>query len=172
MPYAPYIKLLINDIDVVEDLSQFTFEEHKFKKAYIKRKKVAPVAGSFMGDARSSARAPGLSVATPLIKREVKKLNWFQRNVHCVNIEIHKENFQASRQRADIQHTQAVILHKLSGEQGPPPQPHVHPAYNGWHPSQVQWSDIEQSLLRSSISRASLPAADSAEEYESESGSE
>ncbi|KAK1686253.1 hypothetical protein QYE76_047101 [Lolium multiflorum] len=172
MPYAPYIQLLINDTVVAEDLSQFPFEEHKFKKAYIKRKKVAPVAGSFMGDARSCARAPGRSVATPLIQREVKKLNWFQRNVLCMNIEIHKENFQASRQRANIQHTQAVILHKLSGEQGPPPHPPVHPTYSGWYSSQVQWSDIEQSLLRSSISRASPPAAESAEEYEFETGSE
>ena len=90
-----------------------------------------------------------------------------------MNIEIHKENFQASRQRADIQHPQAVILHKLSGEQGPPPQPPVHPTYSSWHSSQVHWSEIEQSLMRSSISRASpLAAEDSAEEYESESGSE
>ena len=89
-----------------------------------------------------------------------------------MNIEIHKENFQARRQRTDIQHTQAVILHKLSGEQGPPPQPPVHPAYSGWHSSQVPWSDIEQSLMRSNISRASPPAADSAEEYESETGLE
>ena len=172
MPYAPYIQLLINDTAVAEDLSQFPFVEHKFKKAYIKRKKAAPVAGAFMGDARSSAQAPGRSVATPLIQREVKKLNWFQRNVLCMNIEIHKENFQASRQRTDIQHTQAVILHKLSGEQGPPPQPPVHPAYSGWHSSQVPWSNIEQSLMRSNISRASPPAADSGEDYESETGSD
>jgi hypothetical protein len=130
MPYAPYIQLLINDTAVAEYLSQFPFEKHKFKKAYIKRKTAAPaalVAGSFMGDARSSAHAPDHSVA----EREVKKLNWFQRNVLCMNIEIHNENFEASRQRADIQHTHAVILHKLSGEKGPPPQPHVHPAYSG-----------------------------------------
>ncbi|KAK1618388.1 hypothetical protein QYE76_023905 [Lolium multiflorum] len=123
MPYAPYIQLLINNTALAEDLSQFPTESHTFKKAY-KKKPVAPtapVSGSFMGDARSSGYAPGRHVATPLIQKHVKKLSWFQRNVLCMNIEIHKENFEASRQRSEIQHTQAVILHRLSGEQGPPP---------------------------------------------------
>jgi hypothetical protein len=30
-----------------------------------------------------------------------------------------------------------MILHKLSGEQGPPPPPPVHPTYQSWCPSQV-----------------------------------
>ncbi|KAK1629283.1 hypothetical protein QYE76_003598 [Lolium multiflorum] len=75
MLYAPYIQLLISDTVVAEDTSQFLFVDHKFKKAYIKRNIAAPgapVAGSFMGDARSSAHAPGRYVA----HREVKKLNW------------------------------------------------------------------------------------------------
>jgi hypothetical protein len=148
MPYAPYIQLLINNTAVAEDLSQFPLEEHKFKKAYVKKKIAAPAApsGSFMGDARSSGFAPGHPVATPLIQKQVKKLSWFQRNVLCMNIEIHKENFEANRQHAEIHHTQAVILHRLSGEQGPPPQPPAHPAYSGWHASQVPSSDLEQSI--------------------------
>jgi hypothetical protein len=90
-----------------------------------------------------------------------------------MNIEIHNENFEASRQRADIQHTQVVILHKLSGEQGSPPHPPIHPAYRNWHSSQVHWSELEQSLLRSSISRAYPPAAkEIEEEYESQTASE
>jgi hypothetical protein len=105
MPYAPYIHLLINDIVVAEDLSQYHYVDHKFKKAYVKRKTTAPFVGSFMGDACSGGFAPGRSVASPFVQREVKKLNWFQRNVMCMNIEIHKENFKASRQRADIQHS-------------------------------------------------------------------
>ncbi|KAK1632340.1 hypothetical protein QYE76_006655 [Lolium multiflorum] len=96
MPYAPYIQLLINSTAVAEDMSQFPFEEHKFKKAYVKKKTAAPTtpaSGSFMGDARSSGFAPDRPIATPLIQKQVKKLNWFQRNVLCMNIEIHKENF-------------------------------------------------------------------------------
>jgi hypothetical protein len=117
MPYAPYIQLLINSTAVAEDLSQFPFDGHKFKKAYVKRhpaSRDAPVSGSFMGDARSSAFAPGHPIATPLIQKQVKKLNWFQRNVLCMNIEIHKENFEASRQRRDT-------------------------AYSGGHSTQAQW---------------------------------
>ncbi|KAK1608874.1 hypothetical protein QYE76_032547 [Lolium multiflorum] len=174
MPYAPYIQLLINNTAVAEDMSQFPTESHTFKKAYKKKPapRVAPVSGSFMGDAHSSGFAPGRHVATPLMQKQVKKLSWFQRNILCMNIEIHKENFEASRQRADIQHTQAVILHRLSGEQGPPPQPPVHPAYSGWHSSQVPWSDLELSIQRANIARDSPPAADSDDEYVSETDSE
>ncbi|KAK1669690.1 hypothetical protein QYE76_057849 [Lolium multiflorum] len=174
MPYAPYIQLLINSTAVAEDLSQFPTESHTFKKAYKKKPgaRAAPVSSSFMGYARSSGFAPGRPVATPLIPKQVKKLSWFQHNILCMNIEIHKENFEASRQRAEIQHTQAVILHRLSGEQGPPPQPPVHPAYSGWHASQVPWSDLEQSIQRANIARDSPLAADNDEDYVSESGSE
>jgi hypothetical protein len=132
-PYAPYIQLLIDNTVVTEDLSEYPRVEHKVKKTDQKRKidaPPAPMTGSFMGDARASGTTPARSATSPLIQEEVKKLNWFQRNVLFINIEIHKENFQASRQHADIQHTQAVILHKLSGEQGPHPQPPVHPSYN------------------------------------------
>ncbi|KAK1619297.1 hypothetical protein QYE76_024814 [Lolium multiflorum] len=171
MPYAPYIQLLINNTAVAEDMTQFPFEEHKLKKAYVKRKYAAPVAGSFMGDAHCSAHAPGRPL--PVAQREVKKLKWFQRNVLCMNIEIHKENFETSRQRAEIQHTQAVILHRLGGEHDPPPQPPVHPTYSGWHSSQVPWSNIEHSIQEShTSSAASPPAADSAGDYDSETGSE
>jgi hypothetical protein len=175
MPYAPYIQMLIDNTVVSEDLSGYPREEHKVKKTYQKRKSDAPPAplvGSFMGDARASGTAPARSAAAPLLQKEVKKLNWFQRNVLCMNIEIHKENFQASCQRADIQRTQAVILRKLSGEKGPPPEPPVHPSYNSWHSSQVHWSEIEQSILRSSVPRTTPATDDSEDEYETGSGSE
>ncbi|KAK1607573.1 hypothetical protein QYE76_031246 [Lolium multiflorum] len=168
------------ELDFTLDITYFIFNEihdamsHTVKKAY-KKKPVphaTPASGSFMGDARSSGFAPGRHVATPVIQKNVKKLSWFQRNVLCMNIEIHKENFEASRQRADIQHTQAVILHRLSGEQGPPPQPPVHPAYSGWNSSQVPWIDLEQSIQKANIARDSPPAADSDDEYVTEEDSE
>jgi hypothetical protein len=101
MPYAPYIQLLINNTAALTvDLSRFPTESHTVKKAYKKKSvpNVASASGSFMGDACSSGYAPGRPVATPVIQRNVKKLTWFQRNVLCMNIEIHKENFEASRQ--------------------------------------------------------------------------
>ncbi|KAK1609161.1 hypothetical protein QYE76_032834 [Lolium multiflorum] len=115
MPYAPYIQLLINNTAANgEDLSRFPKEKHSVKKAYKKKPVSAPAPDSFMGDARSSGFAPARHADIPAMKKQVKKLSWFQRHILCMNIEIHKENYAASRERSEIQHTQAVILHKLS----------------------------------------------------------
>ncbi|KAK1646122.1 hypothetical protein QYE76_063927, partial [Lolium multiflorum] len=134
IPYAPYIQLLINNTAGVsgEDLSGYPLMKHSIKKAY-KLKPVSsavPPPDSFMGDARSSGFSPARHSDLPAMKKQVNRLSWFQRYILCMNIEIHKENFAASRERAEIKHTQAVILHKLSGEQGPPPQPPAHPGYS------------------------------------------
>ncbi|KAK1649256.1 hypothetical protein QYE76_067061 [Lolium multiflorum] len=171
MPYEPYIQLLINNsMAMDEDLSRFPKDKHTVKKAYKKKlvPHATPAPDSFMGDARSSGFAPARHVDLPMMKKHVKKLSWFQRHILCMNIEIHKENYEASRQRSDIQHTQAVILHKLSGEQGPPPQPPVHPGYSGWHSSQVPWNDLEECIQRANYTRSSPPAADTEDEEEEE----
>ncbi|KAK1649240.1 hypothetical protein QYE76_067045 [Lolium multiflorum] len=169
MPYAPYIQLLINNsVAMDEDLSRFPMEKHTVKKAY-KKKPVphaAPAHDSFMRDARSSGFAPARHVDLPAMKKQVKKLSWFQRHILCMNIEIHKENYAANQERSEIQHTQEVILHKLSGEQGPPPQPPVHPGYSGWHSSQVPWNDLEDCIQRANYTRNSPPAPDTEDEEE------
>ncbi|KAK1663920.1 hypothetical protein QYE76_052079 [Lolium multiflorum] len=99
MPYAPYIQFLINNsVAMDEDLSRFPKEKHTVKKAY-KKKSVphaAPAHDSFMRDARSSGFAPARHVDLPAMKKQVKKLSWFQRHILCMNIEIHKENYAAS----------------------------------------------------------------------------
>ncbi|KAK1619280.1 hypothetical protein QYE76_024797 [Lolium multiflorum] len=127
IPYAPYIQLLINNSVAVcdEDLSGYPLVKHHVKKAY-KLKPVSsavPAPDTFMGDARSSGFAPARHPDVPAMRKQVSRLSWFQRHILCMNIEIHKENYAASRERSEIKHTQAVILHKLSGDQGPPPQP-------------------------------------------------
>ncbi|KAK1605225.1 hypothetical protein QYE76_028898 [Lolium multiflorum] len=171
IPYAPYIQLLINNsVTMDEDLSGYALVKHSVKKAY-KLKPVssaAPAPDSFMGDARSSGFAPARRPDLPAMKKQVKRLSWFQRHILCMNIEIHKENYAASRERSEIKHTQAVILHKLSGEQGPPPRPPVHPGYSGWHSAQVPWSDLDSCLQRSSLTRLSPDAPDTDEEEEEE----
>ncbi|KAK1662375.1 hypothetical protein QYE76_050534 [Lolium multiflorum] len=171
IPYAPYIQLLINNsVAMDEDLSGYALVKHSVKKAY-KLKPVssaAPAPDSFMGDARSSGFAPARRPDLPAMKKQVKRLSWFQRHILCMNIEIHKENYAASRERSEIKHTQAVILHKLSGEQGPPPRPPVHPGYSGWHSAQVPWSDLDSCLQRSSLTRLSPDAPDTDEEEEEE----
>ncbi|XP_071685003.1 uncharacterized protein [Lolium perenne] len=145
IPYAPYIQLLINNsVSVSEDLSGYPLVKHHVKKAY-KLKPVSsavPAPDSFMGDARSSGIAPGRHPDVPAMRKQVTRLSWFQRHILCMNIEIHKENYAASRERSEIKHTQAVILHKLSGDQGPPPQPPAHPGYTRWHSAQNHLTEL------------------------------
>ncbi|KAK1696879.1 hypothetical protein QYE76_013576 [Lolium multiflorum] len=157
IPYAPYIQLLINNSVALsgEDLSGYPLMKHNVKKAY-KLKPVSsavPAPDTFMGDARSSGFAPARHPDVPAMRKQVSRLSWFQRHILCMNIEIHKENYAASRERSEIKHTQAVILHKLSGDQGPPPQPPAHQGYSGWHSAQVPWSDLDDCLQRSNTSR-------------------
>ncbi|KAK1643083.1 hypothetical protein QYE76_060888 [Lolium multiflorum] len=140
IPYAPYIQLLINNsvAKVGEDISGYPLVKHHVKKPY-KLKPVSsavPAPDTFMRDARSSGFAPARHPDVPAMKKQVSRLSWFQRHILCMNIEIHKENYAASRERSEIKHTQAVILHKLSGDQGPPPQPPAHQGYSAWHSAQ------------------------------------
>ncbi|KAK1697702.1 hypothetical protein QYE76_014399 [Lolium multiflorum] len=159
--------------DYTLDVMDFIFHEihdamHHVKKAY-KLKPVSsavPAPDTFMGDARSSGFAPARHPDVPAMRKQVSRLSWFQRHILCMNIEIHKENYAASRERSEIKHTQAVILHKLSGDQGPPPQPPAHQGYSGWHSAQVPWSDLDDCLQRSNTSRRSPDAPDTDEEEE------
>ncbi|KAK1652962.1 hypothetical protein QYE76_070767 [Lolium multiflorum] len=113
IPYAPYIQLLINNTAGVrgEDLSGYSYLKHSVKKAYKLKpvSSVVPPPDSFMGDARSSGFAPARHSDLPAMKKQVNMLSWFQLYILCMNIEIHKENYAASRERSEIKHTQAVI---------------------------------------------------------------
>jgi hypothetical protein len=64
-----------------------------------------------------------------------------------MKVEIHRENYDAYRERKTILHTQHEILHKLSGEQASlsPPTPPI--AYNKWHSESYNWGAMERSLL-------------------------
>ncbi|KAK1665710.1 hypothetical protein QYE76_053869 [Lolium multiflorum] len=170
IPYAPYIQLLINNsvAKVGEDISGYPLVKHHVKKPY-KLKPVSsavPAPDTFMRDARSSGFAPARHPDVPAMRKQVSRLSWFQRHILCMNIEIHKENYAASRERSEIKHTRAVILHKLSGDQGPPPQPPAHQGYSGWHSAQVPWSELDDCLQRSNISRRSPDAPDTDEDEE------
>lgn len=179
LPYAPYIMMLIKDT-VEEDGLSDDCEEHKVKKPYViskRSKNAAPVSDntdSFMRDARAGStrsRKP----AAPSVAREVKKLNWFQRNVLCMKIDIHKEQYQAYRERRDIFHTQQLILHKVSGELGSPPLSTPHIPYNKWNTSQFNWVEMEKHLYGATeaLSGDSPPPADGSEaEYASEAAEE
>ncbi|KAK1699232.1 hypothetical protein QYE76_015929 [Lolium multiflorum] len=172
IPYAPYIQLLINNTAGVrgEDLSGYPLMNHTVKKAY-KLKPVSsavPPPESFMGDARSSGFAPARHPDLPAMKKQVNRLSWFQRYIMCMNIEIHKENYADSRERSEIKHTQVVILHKLSGEQGPSSA--SSPRLQGWHSDRFR-GVILIVAFKGSASLAA-PCTDTDEEEEEEEAQE
>jgi hypothetical protein len=100
-------------------------EDHKVKRLYIKRKGpgvAAPTghvaySNTFMRDARTNAPSHAQSAAAWAATREFKQLSWFQKNILCMNVEIHQENHQAYVERKSIMDTQQQILHHLSGSQ-------------------------------------------------------
>jgi hypothetical protein len=73
---------------------------------YVKKKKTpAPSTAypsTFMADARSNASTHEQRAAATAMSREVKKLSWFERNVLCMKVEIHCENYQAYVERKTI----------------------------------------------------------------------
>jgi hypothetical protein len=118
LPYAPYIMLIIKHCLQEFDLSD-DCEVHKVKRHYIKRKKSASPSTAypsiFMANARTSAPSRAQRAAATTMKREVKKLSWFKRNVLWIKVKIHRENYQAYVERKAIQDSQELILHRLSG---------------------------------------------------------
>jgi hypothetical protein len=137
MSYAPYIMLLIKHALGEYDLSDDCVD-HQVKKMYVKKKKKTPAPSiaypsTFMADARTSASTREQRAAATDMSREVKKPSWFERNVLCMKVEIHRENYQAYVERKAIQDTQQLILHHLSGAQTAEPTPTAATSYAAWH---------------------------------------
>ena len=76
-----------------------------------------------------------------------------------MKVDIHKEQYQAYRRDLVRDHTQQLILHKLSGEQGPAPRASPPTAYKNWNVSQVNWPEIEKQLYTAPC-QSSPPTAD------------
>jgi hypothetical protein len=135
LPYAPYIMLLIKHVVQDPDLPRDV--DHEVKKPYVKRKgarAAAPTAcpDTFMRDAHSNASSHSQSAATRAASREFKQLNWFQKNILCMNVEIHRENYQAYVERKAIMDTQQQILHHISCSQSAAPAATPATAYSRW----------------------------------------
>ena len=104
IPYAPFIMLLIKDT-TGKEYSNHAMQQHSFKKVYQKSFVVnrsvptSPARGSFMGDARRGRTIPP---RVPSIRPQLKKLNWFQRNVLCMGNDIRRGQYDAYCERKDI----------------------------------------------------------------------
>ncbi|KAK1633022.1 hypothetical protein QYE76_007337 [Lolium multiflorum] len=171
IPYAPYIQLLINNTAGVrgEDLSGYSYLKHSVKKAYKLKpvSSVVPPPDSFMGDARSSGFAPARHSDLPAMKKQVNRLSWFQRYILCMNIEIHKENYAASRERSEIKHTWRLFCTSSVVSKDPLLSLQF-TQLRGWHSAQVPWSDLDSCIQRSSLTRRSPDAPDTDEEEDEE----
>ena len=184
IPYAPYIMLLIKKDLPDEDLSDDDCEDHKVKKPYVKKFVVAPPApsattdpapSSFMADARGIRKQ---HTPTASIAPQIKKLNWFQRNVLCMKVDIHHEQYNAYCRDLQSAHTQQLILHQLSGARGSPPKASTPTPYNKWGASQYPWVKMEKELYNtkkappSSLNTAHTDAEDVDDDtYDEDSGS-
>jgi hypothetical protein len=81
------------------------------------------------------------------MSREVRKLSWFERNVLCMKVEIHGENYQAYVERKNIQDTQQLILHRLSGAQTADPTPTAPTSYEAWNTNRYNWVEMQKHLF-------------------------
>jgi hypothetical protein len=117
-----------------------------------------------MGDARrhDPPSTKEAKKASRLMTKEMKKLSWFQKHVLCMNVEIHKENYQGYCERKEIMDTQRHILHKLSGDQGDAPVPSAPIEYKKWNNSRFDWAGFGQQLWQ--ISDSSPIAVDDDQE--------
>lgn len=171
IPYAPYIMKLIKFKFPDYNFSNDEMEPHDFKKLYEKKTVVKPPSvpssssaqgGSFMGDARRAA-AP---TYVPATHAKVKKLNWFQRNILCMNVDIRKEQYTAYKDRRQLAYNQELILHHASGS--PAPTDLSDPlTFAQWNQgSLAPWTQIDHDLGGSSYTTGHDYDDDEEAEYE------
>jgi hypothetical protein len=86
-----------------------------------------------------------------------------------MNVAIHKENYQAYKERKSILDNQAVILHKLNNSEGDAPEPSAPVDYTVWESSAYNWFDVDR-CLQSSSSAPPPPPADDDDEYDDDDG--
>jgi hypothetical protein len=169
IPYAPYIMMLLKDKVGTEFFDSSECVAHKIKAPYVKKRAAPslPTRDTFMADARASAMPRG-----PAIGKEIKKLNWFQRNVLCMNVDIRKSQYKAHLENQQILHNQALIIHRLKRSELPPPKQKTPLPYKTWTGSSVDWVEMEKQLgihtSGSTAQQAQDDDDDSEAEYESE----
>jgi hypothetical protein len=179
-PYAPYIMLLIKDklcseggSDIEEDC-----DEHLPRKLIRKKHQVAapsyeevelagrkPHTGPRMKNADPPSSSAGASGS------KGKKLSWWKRTLLCMNIEIHKENYSAYRERTAILYNQSLIARDVRQLQDPsavlpsPPQSPQYIPYKNWNAEEVNWTQLEREITSAAPEGADddIPSASSPE---------
>ena len=102
------------------------------------------------------------SSSAPSFVSETKKLNWFQRTLLCMNVDIRQEQYQSYRRDHKMAETQKLILHHVKGASGVPPVASKPISYAQWSEdiSQYPWVYMERSLYRPPPSAEAAHGAD------------
>ena len=117
--------------------------------------------------ARGSSGARGRAAPPPSVAKEIKELNWFQRNILCMNVEIRRGQYDAHLEREQLAHNQALIMHHLKTPQLPPPKQKTPVPYKKWTASpDVDWLEIEKHLKGAPSGSSAQPAQDDDEDSE------
>jgi hypothetical protein len=88
-----------------------------------------------------------------------------------MNVAIHKENYEAYKERKTILDNQALILHRLSNTGGDDPAPSAPVAYPQWESSVYDWREMERCLQGSSSAPPPPPPGRDGDDIEEESDS-
>jgi hypothetical protein len=99
-----------------------------------------------MRDVRSNASAHTQYAAARAVSREVKQLTWFQKNILCMNVEIHRENYQACVEHKSTMDTQQMIPHHVSGSQSAAPTATPTVDYARWSVDHYNRTEMEMHL--------------------------
>ena len=121
--------------------------------------------------ARGSSGARGRAAPPPSVAKEIKELNWFQRNVLCMNVKIGRGQYDAHLEREQLAHNQALIMHRLKTPQLPPPKQKDHVPYKQWTASSdVDWLEIKKQLkgMGAPSGSSAQPAHDDSEDDDEE----
>jgi hypothetical protein len=85
-----------------------------------------------------------------------------------MKVEIHRENYQAYVERKNIQDTQQLILHRLSGAQTADPTPSAPVAYEAWNIDRYNWVDMQRHLFDAPDATAGGSRTEAEEDFEPE----
>ena len=124
IPYAPFIMQLIKNQWKSGDFSGMPMVDHHFKKLYMQREKTLPTPApdsGFMRDVRASGTIPRAPPSDNSFVPQIRKLSWFQRNILCMKVDIHREQYMTYKREVALADAQKQILHHVSNAPRSPP---------------------------------------------------
>jgi hypothetical protein len=162
-PYAPYIMKFI--LHVPKETVNLP-EEHMLAHFQVKKVHATNAPSGLRGSRRAKVPfdtsedeviedAPTGGVRTKhainsreRVAVEAKRLNWFQTHVLCMQVDIHKEQYEAYKRNLNLKKQNKVIISKLSkdaqGNDGPMSSNSKIISDGKWRTNDVKWTDFDE----------------------------